>query len=200
MAVIAAGTGLGQAALVWDGARYHATASEGGHVDFAPRNELEMELLRYMLTIKKRVSYERILSGPGLVNIFNFLKTSGRAVVPESLERELAESKDEARTISTHALAGQTEICVKALDIFVSVYGAQAGNLALAFKATGGVFVGGGIAPKIIGKLTDGTFLEAYKDKGRLSEMVERVPVEVVMEPRTALIGAARYAAARRTR
>lgn len=200
IAIIAAGTGLGEAALIWDGAHYHAMASEGGHVDFAPRNELEMGLLRYMLTIKHRVSYERILSGPGIVNIYNFLKASGMAEEPDWLRVEFEASDDHARTISQAALASRAEICVKALDIFVSVYGAQAGNLALTVKATGGVFVGGGIAPKIIEKLSDGKFLEAYKDKGRLSPLVEAAPVEVIMEPLTALIGAGRYAVGRRNR
>ncbi len=196
IAIIAAGTGLGEAALIWDGAQYHAVASEGGHVDYAPRNETEIGLLRYLLTLKHRISYERVLSGQGLVNIYNFLKTSGQAEEPDWLARELSEADDAAPTISTNALAHRAEICVRALDIFAAVYGAQAGNLALVYKATGGVFVGGGIAPKIIEKLKDGTFIEAYKDKGRLSPMVEATPVYVIMEPKTALIGAARYAAA----
>lgn len=200
IAVIAAGTGLGEAALIWDGAHYHAMASEGGHVDFAPRNELEIELLRYMLGIKHRVSYERILSGPGLVNVYNFLKESRVEDEPEWLRRELETSDDHARTISQAGLSQRAEISVRALDMFVSIYGAQAGNLALTVKATGGVFVGGGIAPKIIEKLKDGKFVEAYKDKGRLSPLVEGAPVEVVMEPLTALIGAAHYASMRRTR
>lgn len=200
IAIIAAGTGLGEAALIWDGAHYHAMASEGGHVDFAPRNELEIELLRYLLTKKHRISYERVLSGPGLVNIYNFFKASGLAEEPEWLRLEIESSDDAARTISRAALAGRAEICVKVLDLFVSIYGAQAGNLALTVKATGGVFIGGGIAPKIIEKLMDGTFLEAYKDKGRLSPVVEAAPVAVIMEPKTALIGAGSYAAARRNR
>ncbi|HEY0319552.1 MAG TPA: glucokinase [Pyrinomonadaceae bacterium] len=200
IAVIAAGTGLGEAALIWDGARYHTMASEGGHVDFAPRNELEIELLRYMLTIKHRISYERILSGQGLVNIYNFLKARGLSDEPDWLRLEIEESADAARTISQCALAARAEICVKALDLFVSIYGAQAGNFALTVAATGGVFVGGGIAPKIIEKLTDGTFLESYKDKGRLSPMVEAAHVSVIMEPLTALIGAGSYAATRRAR
>lgn len=194
IAVIAAGTGLGEAALVWDGAHYHAMASEGGHVDFAPRNELEIELLRYMLTIKPRVSYERVLSGQGLVNIYNFLKAVGVEEEPDWLKLEIESGTDAARTISQAALARRAEICVRALDIFVSIYGAQAGNLALTIKATGGVFVGGGIAPKIIEKLTDGAFIKAYKDKGRLSPLVEATPVQVIMEPKTALIGAGHYA------
>jgi glucokinase len=199
IAIIAAGTGLGEAALIWDGAHYHAMASEGGHADFAPRNELEIELLRYLLTLKHRISYERVLSGPGLVTVYNFFKATGLAAEPEWLRLEIEASDDAARTISQAALSGRAEICVRALDLFVSVYGAQAGNLALTVKATGGVFVGGGIAPKIIEKLTDGTFIKAYKDKGRLSPMVEAAPVAVIMEPKTALIGAGRYAAARRS-
>lgn len=195
LAVIAAGTGLGEAALIWDGTRYHAMASEGGHVDFAPRNELEIELLRYMLGVKHRVSYERILSGPGIVNIYNFFKTRGLAEEPEWLRREIESSTDAAPVISEAALKSRAEICVKTLDLFVSIYGAQAGNLALTIKATGGVFVGGGIAPKIIEKLTDGTFLAAYKDKGRLSHVVEAAHVSVIMEPQTALFGAGHYAA-----
>lgn len=198
IAVIAAGTGLGEAALIWDGAHYHAMASEGGHVDFAPRNELEIELLRYLLTLKHRISYERILSGPGLVNIYNFFK--GRLDEPEWLKQEIEASDDAARTISQAALAGRAEICVKTLELFVSIYGAQAGNLALTVKATGGVFVGGGIAPKIIEKMTDGTFLEAYRDKGRLSPLVEAAHVAVIMEQKTALLGAGCYAAALRAR
>jgi len=200
LAVIAAGTGLGEAALIWDGAHYHVMASEGGHVDFARRNELEIDLLRYLLTKKHRISYERILSGPGLVNVYNFLKDTGKAEEPDWLRSEIESSDDAARTISQAALSGRAEICVTALDIFVSLYGAQAGNLALTVKATGGVFVGGGIAPKIIEKLKDGAFIEAYKDKGRLSPMVEAAPVFVIMEPLTALIGAGRVANARKGR
>lgn len=200
IAVIAAGTGLGEAALIWDGAHYHAMASEGGHVDFAPRNELEIELLRHLLTKKHRISYERILSGPGLVNVYNFFKERGLYEEPEWLRREIEAAEDAAPTISQAALAGRAEICVKTLDLFVSIYGAQAGNLALTVKATGGVFVGGGIAPKIIEKLKDGTFLNSYKDKGRLSHVVEGAPVAVIMEPKTALIGAGSYASARRAR
>lgn len=200
IALIAAGTGLGEGALVWCGTRYHAMASEGGHADFAPRNELEMNLLRYLLTTKKRISYERVLSGPGLVNVYHFLKTSGYREEPAWLKEALASGEDQAATISKAALEDKSELCTKALDMFVALYGAQAGNLALTFKATGGVYVGGGIAPKIIAKLKDGTFLEAFTDKGRLSPMVAATPVRVIMNPKTALIGAAYYAASQLTR
>ena len=195
IALIAAGTGLGEAALMWNGAHYHVLASEGGHADFAPRNELEMELLRYLLTLKARVSYERVLSGPGLVNVYEFLKSSGQGEEPEWLAAEIAASNDHAMTISKHALTGKAEICVKTLELFVSIYGAQAGNLALTLKATGGVYVGGGIAPKIIEKLKDRTFVKAFMDKGRLSTLVEAMPIHVIMNPKTALLGAANYAA-----
>ena len=195
IALIAAGTGLGQAAMVWDGVHYDVVASEGGHSDFAPRNDIEIDLLRYLLTIKSRVSYERVLSGPGLVNVYNFLKSNCPGDEPGWLAEELAASSDHPMTISKNALLGKAPLCVKALDLFVSVYGAQAGNLALTFKATGGVFVGGGIAPKIIDKLKDGTFMTAFKDKGRLSPLVTAAPVTVIMNPKTALLGAANFAA-----
>jgi glucokinase len=195
IALIAAGTGLGQAALIWDGTNHTVLASEGGHADFAPRNELEMDLLRYLLTLKSRISYERVLSGPGLVNVYNFLKTDGHAEEPDWLAEAVAASDDKAKTISQCALAGTAELCMRALDLFVSIYGAQAGNLALIFKATGGVYVGGGIAPKIVDKLRDGTFINAFKDKGRLSPLVAATPVHVIMNPKTALLGAANFAA-----
>lgn len=194
-ALIAAGTGLGEAALIWNGARYHVLASEGGHADFAPRNEIEMELLRYLLTLKSRVSYERVLSGPGLINVYNFLKINRFADEPDWLAEAIGLPSDDAMIISKYALSGESELCVKALDLFASIYGAQAGNLALTFKATGGVYVGGGIAPKIVDKLTDGAFVSAFKDKGRLSPLVEASPVHVIMNPKTALLGAANYAA-----
>lgn len=194
LALMAAGTGLGEAALFWDGARYRVAASEGGHADFAPRNKLEMELLAYLLTKHQRVSYERVLSGPGLVNVYNFFKESGRAAEPAWLAEALAASDDQAQTIAEAALAEKAELCVRALELFVTIYGAQAGNLALIFKATGGVYVGGGIAPKIIGKLGDGLFMKAFKAKGRLSPLVAAMPVHVIMNPKTALIGAAHYA------
>ena len=194
VALIAAGTGLGQAALVWDGERQRVMASEGGHADFAPHSELEIELLRYLLTMYERVSYERVLSGPGLVNIYNFLKACGYAKEPEWLHQALITSDDQAQVISQTALAETAELCVKTLDIFASVYGAQAGNLALTFKATGGVYLGGGIAPKIAEKLLDGVFMKAFKDKGRLSALIEAAPVHLIMNPKIALLGAARYA------
>jgi glucokinase len=195
IALIAAGTGLGQAALVWDGTHYRALASEGGHADFAPRNETETELWRYLQALHGHVSYERVLSGPGLVSVYNFLKESGRGTEPAFLTQEMAASDDQAKTISRAALEERAELSLKALDIFVAVYGAQAGNLALTFKATGGVYLGGGIAPKIIGKLGEPLFMEAFTQKGRLRPLVSAIPVHVIMNQKTALLGAAAYAA-----
>jgi len=205
-ALIAAGTGLGEALLYWDGDSFRPTASEGGHADFAPRNVVEIELLRYLLDRFPHVSYERVLSGPGLFNIYKFLRDSGYGEEPPWLAEKLGEAEssmqvvttgaaDPGAIISEAALARQSELCVKALDLFVSVYGAEAGNLALKFVAVGGVYVGGGIAPKILGKLQDGTFMKAFTDKGRLSPLVTSVPVWVILNPKTALYGAARRAA-----
>ncbi len=196
-ALIAAGTGLGQAIIYDDGEDFYPMASEGGHADFAPRNDLEIELLRYLIDIFGHVSYERVVSGPGLVNIYNFLKQSGRLSEPSWLTDQIASGHDAGAVISQAALAGEAEICVKALDLFASVYGAEAGNLALKGKSVRGLYIGGGIAPKILKKLKDGTFMRAFVDKGRFSEFLSAVPVRVILNDRAALRGAAYYAAFR---
>ncbi|MGQ0793533.1 MAG: glucokinase [Deltaproteobacteria bacterium] len=194
-AVIAAGTGLGEAYLYWDGRRHRPVACEGGHSDFAPRNEVEMELLRYLLKRFPHVSYERVLSGPGLFNVYSFVRDSGKfGSEPGWLAEKIAEGNP-AAAVSESALAGTCEIAAQALALFVSIYGAEAGNLALKIMSTGGVFVGGGVAPRIIGKMTDGTFMRAFVDKGRLGRLMEAIPVRVILNDKTALIGAARYAA-----
>ena len=193
IAVIAAGTGLGEAALVWDGERYRAVASEGGHADFAPRNELQIELLRHLMKRFGRVSYERILSGPGKVSIYRFLKEAGYGKEPAWLATRLAQG-DPSPVISEMALNGRSALCAKALALFVSVYGAEAGNLALKYLPHGGVYVGGGIAPTILPFLQDGTFLQAFSQKGRMSPLLSAMPVRVILEPRTPLFGAAHYA------
>ncbi len=190
-AVIAAGTGLGEAILFWDGSRYKPSASEGGHSDFAPRNPLEMRLLEYMLNHFPRVSYERVLSGPGLFKIYQFLKETGQGEEPSWLSERLSR-EDSSAVISEAALTGKSELCVKALDMFVSLYGAEAGNLALKALATGGVYIGGGIAPKILDKLMDGTFMGAFIEKGRYSSLMNRIPVRVIINEKAALLGAAR--------
>jgi glucokinase len=193
-AVISAGTGLGEAGAYWDGKHYHPFACEGGHTDFAPRNELEIDLLRYLLERFGHASWERVVSGPGLHNIFDFLRSTGRGEAPAWLIAEM-EEKDPSAVISQAALEGRSELCVQALDLFISCFGAEAGNLALKFLATGGMFVGGGIAPKIIQKLNGQTFIEAFTDKGRFKHLLEAIPVRVILNDKTALLGAARYAA-----
>jgi glucokinase len=193
-ALIAAGTGLGVAGLLDEGGTHRPFGSEGGHADFAPRNRLEMELLEYLLQRHARVSYERLISGPGLVNICQFLRDTGRGREPRWLAEEMRLG-DPAAVISRRALDGKSPLCVRALDLFVSFYGAQAGNLALTFLATGGVYLGGGIAPKIVAKLKEPGFMNAFTAKGRLSPLLQDIPVRVIMNPKTALLGAARHAA-----
>jgi len=193
MALIAAGTGLGEVLLVWDGRRHRVVSSEGGHADFAPRTDLETELLRFLRKEFGRVSYERVVSGPGLYNIYRFLLASGGAPEAEWL-RSRMETGDPSAVVAEAALAGRDPGAVQALDMFVSIYGAEAGNLALKALAVGGVFVGGGIAPKLRAKLEDGAFVSAFRDKGRLGQMMATIPVHLVLEPRTALLGAAAIA------
>ena len=191
-AVISAGTGLGEAGLYWDGTRHRPFASEGGHTDFAPRNRLEVELFFYLLDRFGRVSCERVVSGPGLYNIYQFLRDTGRGTESESIAEQM-QSESPPAVISRAALDGSCEICLQAMDIFVSLYGAEAGNVALKIMATGGVYIGGGIAPKIIQKLKGPLFMETFTAKGRLRTLLESMPVMVIMNDMTALQGAARY-------
>jgi glucokinase len=193
IAVIAAGTGLGEAGLFWDGQRHRAFASEGGHSSFAPRTDLEDDLLRYLRGQFGHVSYERVLSGPGLVNVYTFLRDRSGAPAPAWLATAMSEG-DPAAAISTAGVERTDPVCEQALDLFVSVYGAQAGNLALTLASLGGVYVAGGIAPKILPKLRQPAFMDAFLDKGRLRPMLEAMPVRVVLNERTPLLGAARAA------
>jgi glucokinase len=195
--LISAGTGLGEATLYDDGRDYHPAPSEGGHADFAPRDETEIELLRHLMKEFGHVSYERVISGPGIRNIYNFLRDTGRMAEPSALKAKLAAARDPSAVISQMGLSGEAEICVKALDMFVSVYGAEAGNLALRGKALGGVYIGGGIAPKIQKKLCDGTFMRAFVNKGRYQDFLAEVPVYLILNGEVALQGAAYYAAFR---
>ncbi len=192
-AVIAAGTGLGEAGMYWDGTHHQVFASEGGHADFAPRNEVEVELFRYLNAQYGHVSYERILSGPGLVNVFHFLRDSGRGKEPQWLTDEMRHG-DPAATISQAAMDNRCPLCEQAVEIFVSVYAAEAGNLALKVMATGGVYLGGGIAPKLLPKLSGSLFMHAFSAKGRMQPVLEAIPVKVITNDKTALLGAARYA------
>lgn len=191
-AVVAAGTGLGEAGIIWDGAHQHIFACEGGHCDFAPRNELEIELLRYLLTRFGHVSYERILSGPGLVNVYLFLKDTHRGEEPQWLRDEIA-AGDPGAAISRAAVAAKAALAEQALDLWISIYGAEAGNMALKVLAVGGVFLAGGIAPKILPKLSGPLFMQAFLSKGRLQPLLEAIPVHVITNEKTGLLGAARY-------
>jgi glucokinase len=197
--VIAAGTGLGQAGLFWDGSRHHVFASEGGHTDFAPQGELQIELLRFLEARFGHVSYERILSGPGLVNVYQFLRDRGEEQEYAEFAAELRKG-DPAAAISRAAMDGSSPLAEKALDLFIAVYGAEASNLALKVMATGGLFLTGGISPKILAKLTGPAFMQAFLNKGRLRPLVEAIPVQVVTNEKAGLLGAARCAAVRGSR
>jgi glucokinase len=192
--LIAAGTGLGEATLYDDGRDYHPSASEGGHGDFGPTDETQIDLLRYLMKEFGHVSYERVVSGPGIANIYGFLRDSGRLEEPDWLKQKISAAEDASVVISQEGLAGRSAICVQALNLFVSVYGAEAGNLALRGKASGGVYIGGGIAPKILPKLKDGIFMRAFLDKGRYRELLAAMPVRVILNDQAALQGAAFYA------
>ena len=193
IAVIAAGTGLGEAVLVDAGSQRLAVPSEGGHADFAPGSEIEIELLRYLGRRYGHVSWERVVSGPGLHAIYRFLIESGRGGENAELAARMA-TGDPAAAVAEAALAETDPTASYALDIFVRAYGAEAGNLALKVLATGGVYVAGGIAPKILGRLRGGRFLQGFADKGRYAALLQRIPLKVVIEPRAALFGAAQRA------
>lgn len=193
IAVVSAGTGLGQAFAYWNGSAHHPLPSEGGHADFAPRNERETELLLYLRAEHGRVSTERIVSGPGLANIYRFLHDTRHMPVSPAIAEEMRQ-RDPAAVITAAALAGTCPLCGETLDLFVSLYGAEAGNVALRVLATGGVYLGGGIAPKIIQRLKGPGFMQAFTAKGRLSPLLEAIPVRVILNEKTALLGAARWA------
>jgi glucokinase len=196
-ALIAAGTGLGMASIVWHEGRYHPVPSEGGHMDFAPRNPLEVEMFNYLLKNEEfggHVSYERVLSGPGLFTVYSFLRDIRFAEEADWLAAEVNSGGDASAAISKAALEKKSELAMKALDMFVEIYGAMAGNLSLLMIATGGCYIGGGIAPKIIEKLKDGTFMEGFMAKGRFKALLADMPVHVILDDKTALYGAARQA------
>jgi len=194
--VIAPGTGLGEAGLFWDGTRHQVFACEGGHTDFGPQGEMQIELVRFLERRFGHVSYERILSGPGLVNVYEFLLESGCG--KESPELAVAiKQGDPAAAISRAALDDSCPLATKALDLWVTVYGAEAANLALKVMATGGLFLAGGISPKILPKLTGPAFIKSFVEKGRLRPLLESIPVQVVMNEKAGLLGAARCASVR---
>jgi glucokinase len=193
-AVIAAGTGLGEAGVYWDGHAHHPFATEGSHTDFGPRSRLEMALLHHCLAKFDRVSYERLVSGSGLFEIYTFLRDSKHGEEPAWLTRALREEAPPAPIVRA-ALEGQSALCLAAVDLFVSLYGAEAGNLALKVMARGGVFLGGGIAPRILARLNGPVFLDAFLAKGRMRPLLEAMPVRVVLNDQAGLLGAARCAA-----
>jgi glucokinase len=192
MALIAAGTGLGEAGLYADErGNYHPFATEGGHTDFAPSDELQIELLRYLQTkFVEHVSWERVVCGPGIYNIYQFLRDTQRHPEPAWLAAELEHQAPPA-VITTTALAGKSALCEATLDLFVTLYGAEAGNLALKCQSTAGLFIGGGIAPRIVEKLQEGAFMRAFLAKGRMRSLLAAMPVRVILNDKTALLGAA---------
>ena len=193
IAVIAAGTGLGEAYLFFDGKQHHPVASEGGHADFAARTDLEIGLLQHLRAkLGGHVSYERVLSGPGLFAIYEFLRDERFAPEPDWLAAALA-AGDPSAAVSRAALERNDPLSVKALDMFCELYGAEAGNMALRCLTVGGVYLGGGIGPKILPALQK-SFVRGYLDKGRFAKLVGEIPVHVALEPRTALLGAAHFA------
>ena len=197
-ALVAAGTGLGEGILIWNGKTHVPYPSEGGHSDFAPRNEDEIDLLRFLKQkYNGRISFERVVAGMGMTSIYEFLREVRGMEEPAWLAEKIAAVPDPNSVITEVALAAKAEICEKALDMFVSSYGAEAGNLALKILSVGGLYIGGGIAPRILEKLKDGTFLKAFTDKGRLSQLLINMPVRVILDSRAALLGAAAYAEAR---
>jgi glucokinase len=195
IAIIAPGTGLGEGFLTWDGLRYRPFASEGGHTDFGPTNALEIHMLQYLQDRFDHVSYERVCSGIGLPNIYAYLRDSHRFEEPAWLAEQLAGVEDKTRVIMNAATKAEPpcEICSATLDIFVSVLGAEAGNLAMKVMATGGVYLGGGIPPRILPALQHDRFMRAFRRKGRFAELLMEIPVHVILNPESALLGAAYF-------
>jgi glucokinase len=193
-AVIAPGTGLGEAGLYWNGTQHEVFACEGGHTDFAPQGELQIDLLRFLTERFGHVSYERILSGPGLVNVYEFLRKQGVSREPAGFAAQAA-GGNAAAVISQAALNNTNPLATAALDLWITIYGAEAGNLALKTMATGGIFLSGGISPKILPRLTGPLFMNAFLEKGRLRPLLEGIPVQVITNDKSGLLGAARCAA-----
>lgn len=193
-ALVSAGTGLGEGVMAWDGRRHIPMASEGGHCDFAARNQLEVEMLQYLMRkLGGRVSFERVVSGLGIHNIYTFLRDVKKMHESPELKERL-KHEDPNAVIGELGDCGQDELCAKTLEVFVSAYGAEAGNMALKVLAVGGIYIGGGIAPKILKTMRSGTFMQAFTDKGRLSDLLVKTPVHIILESRCALMGAAAYA------
>jgi glucokinase len=191
--VVSPGTGLGEAGLFWDGRKHRVWGCEGGHADFAPRNDLEIALLEHLIKQYGHVSTERVVSGMGLENIYKFLRDTGRGRELPGIAEEMATS-DPNVVITRHAEAGDCPMAVQTVEIFLSCLGAEAGNMALKVMATGGVYLGGGIPAKMLSQIRSVAFTHAFNDKGRLSALMETMPVKVILNDQAALLGAARYA------
>jgi glucokinase len=192
-AVISAGTGLGEAGLYWDGFRQHPFPCEGGHSDFAPRNDLELELFHYLFKKYQHVSWERILSGPGIGNVYEFLRDTKAADEPAWLADRMKQAADVPALISQLALEHTAPICERTMETFVSIYGAETGNCALKFMSVGGIYVGGSIAAKILPLIQQPLFMDSFRAKGRMQPLLEDMPVKIVMNDGAGLIGAAHY-------
>ena len=191
LALIGAGTGLGEAALLPVGSRYEPVAAEGAHADFGPRDPLEDRLNAFVRARFGRTTYDRLLSGEGIGLMYDFLKSEGAPAESPEVRRRLAANTDRAAVVTRCALEERDPLCAETLRLFVSIYGSEAGNVALRYRATGGVFVGGGIAPKILPALEDGEFVRAFRSKPPMEALLAAVPVKVVLEPRLGLFGAA---------
>ncbi|NGX28737.1 MAG: Glucokinase [Candidatus Anoxychlamydiales bacterium] len=192
--IVAAGTGLGEAGMYFDGKRLKPFACEGGHTDFAPQNDLEIDLLKFLQKKYGHVSYERIITGPGIYNLYEFLVENELEPRDESLENELKNLAEPQVIITQKGVNKDNKTCERVINWFISMYGAEAGNAALKFFALGGVYIGGGIAPRMIDKLKEGAFMKAFADKGRFSKLMMSMPVKVILNDRTALIGAYNFA------
>lgn len=195
--LVSAGTGLGESIIVWTENGYKPIPTEGGHTDFAPTTKVEVELLSFLMNKYGRVSYERILCGPGLQNVYEFFNQRTKQDISSWL-LERIKKEDPSAVISEVAMSKKDEACENALDLFVSVYGSEAGNLALKSLSTGGVYIGGGIAPKILEKIKEGPFLKSFTNKGRLSVMVAQMPVKVILNDKHPLLGCANYLSKKR--
>jgi glucokinase len=191
--VVSPGTGLGEGGLFWDGKKYRVWACEGGHTDFAPRNDLEIALLEYLIKQYGHVSCERVVSGMGIENIYKFLRDTGRGREQSEIAAEM-KAGDPTAVIARHAERGDCPMCVQAIEIFLSCLGAEAGNMALKAMATGGVYLGGGIPAKMVSNIRSVGFTHAFNDKGRMSALMQSMPVKVILNDQAALLGAARYA------
>ncbi len=191
-AVIAAGTGLGQAGILWDGTDYNPFATEGGHCDFAPGNAIEAELLASLQQNETQVCWEDLLSGPGLCAIYSFLLQRNNSPVPDWFQQQML-GGDPAAEISNRASENDDQLCITAMEIFARLYGAEAGNLGLKMMARGGVYLGGGIAPKILDWLQTPVFLQAFRNKGKMQQLMESMPIRVILNDRAALYGPAIY-------